>query len=306
MPYPFEHRLSDAAIHRILDFVISDLPSELASQVRPEHVQGMRERARLAIREEESDRNRRDAPQEWLYWMERFVAHQLDGLEARISQTQEKSRSHLEQVMREQLGEVHGAIRNSATPCRFQSEGAAEDYMQLMTALPQSSAGPLKADSLGFLEALRAVARTGNVLVLVDPYALAETDDSGRVRSQAKEVHDLVDGLSLDKFVVYCRNDAMHKPCLDALVQKLGKKLEVRCGDLHDRYLLVGREGKSKSPFVELDDQWYGSTTWTGVAFGASLNGVSKRPTYVLKFEARDIPVVAKYLQGAAPSSHVI
>lgn len=306
MPYPFEQRLSDDAIHRILDFVISDLPSEVVSLIRPEHVQAMRKRARKAIREAEFNRNWHDAGQEWLYRLDQLFALRLEGLEKRLSDTQATSSSRLERVMREQLAEFHEAIRESAVPCRFQSEGAAGDNMQLMTALQPSSVGSLKADAPGFLNALRNVARTGNVLVLVDPYALAETDDSGRVRSQAKEIHDLVDGLSLDKFVVYCRNDAIHKPCLDALVLKLGKKLEVRCGDLHDRYLLVGREGKSKPPFVELDDPWNGSTTWMGVAFGASLNGVSKRPTYVLKFEAQDIPVVAKYLKEAAPSPHAL
>lgn len=305
MPHPFEQRLSDAAIHHILDCVILDLPSELASLVRPEHVQAMRKRARMAIREAENDRNWHDAGQEWLKRMDYILAHRLNRLEERLSETQATSSSQLEQVMREQLAEVHEAIRESAVPCRFQSEGAAGDYIQLMTALPRSSVGPLKADALGFLEALRNVARTGNVLVLVDPYALAETDDSGRVRSHAKEVHDLVDELPLDKFVVYCRNDAIHKPCLDALVQKLGKKLEVRCGDLHDRYLLVGRQGQAKH-FVELDAPWNGSTTWMGVAFGASLNGVSKRPTYVLKFETQDIPVVVKYLKEAAPSPHAL
>lgn len=306
MPYPFEVPLADDAIDRLVDIVVDSLPTELHSQVTRERLTAMRKRARLDIRESVNHRYFHEVLRERANWIDLHFQHRLEMTEIRLIEAQASNSSRLEQVICEQLAEVRETIQGSSVPCRFQMEADSGNNTHLVTALPQSSPGPLKPDPRRFQKELKNVARTGSVLVLVDPYALAETDESGSPRSSAKEVHELIDGLSLDKFVVYCRNDAIHKPCLDALASELKQKLEVRCGDFHDRYLLVGYEGQSKSPFVELKDSWHGLTAWRGVVFGASLNGISKRPTYVLKFEDNDIPVISQYLKDAAPSRRML
>ena len=73
-------------------------------------------------------------------------------------------------------------------------------------------------------------------------------------------------------------------------------------GDFHDRYILFG-QGRNVNGSDKLSRPWHGKEYWSGLAFGASLNGIAKRPTYVLGLKKVDIIPLIAYIRGVVSNA---
>jgi hypothetical protein len=195
-------------------------------------------------------------------------------------------------------------LRHGENQCMFaDSDGGRYQHWisKIASDVSHGEATPT-AGAGGFWEKMADVAKLGSRVVLVDPYALAATTDDGKAVSPVPFIEKVLKDCSLGQLELYCRQDSCDQTALAAVKQKYSKKIVVRFGDLHDRYLLVGSDSKIKHPSnVRLTEPWRGLVHWAGVVFGASLNGVQKRPTYVLPFDNQDIEPIQTYLDRIAP-----
>ena len=111
------------------------------------------------------------------------------------------------------------------------------------------------------------------------------------------QIGRLCSSKSINALHLYCRREDTLTAVwtkLKALFDANKKELVIHLGDFHDRYLLAGSDMWQGA--CEFKEKWHGLTGWKGVVFGASLNGVEKRPTYLLPFEFEDIRVIRRYL----------
>lgn len=144
--------------------------------------------------------------------------------------------------------------------------------------------------------------KDAETIVIVDPYALAIENDSGGVSSSINTIHRLCSASPADTLFLYCRRDVTEVAQWERLLKMLsGFKITVLMGDLHDRYFFTGNNTKKSVEILARGD-WKGKSGWAGAAFGGSLNGVSKRPTYILKFGKEDINSLIDYLDGECKS----
>lgn len=216
-----------------------------------------------------------------------------------------------------QLDRIESLLSENRIGCRF-SEGrdGGPWFAELIAIKPSldnyatPSAGNADADPESFTAGLKGILRKTTSLVLMDPYALAGEDDVGTESSAIdliKEIVSIAHNPDLGPFHLhlYCRPDVIDYDEWEKL-QKILKphKLSVYVGDFHDRYILFSQD----FPFNKNDpsSEWHEKKYWAGLAFGASLNGIRKRPTYVLSLKAQDIRPLISYIDGVviAPSDH--
>lgn len=193
--------------------------------------------------------------------------------------------------------------------CAFAESGGAR-YPQWLSQIASPGAGvgngaAADLEAGGFWGKLAKLALLGSEIVLVDPYACSSTSDDNKKVSPAKLIGKLLKGCSIARLHLYCRQDAYDEAAAEELGTSLNGKLSIYFGDLHDRYLLAGNDKAIKHGSCEaLDTDWHGLSYWAGAAFGASLNGVTKRPTYVLGLEKGDVSGVRKYLDTCCKRSN--
>jgi hypothetical protein len=217
----------------------------------------------------------------------------LNSQQERLNKSLLKATTSIEK----RLAEIQSDIEMSRTVCQYEESGSKHDVIQLVS-VNRSINGTISANPTSFMEKLSEEAATARILVLVDPYALSDKNDAGDSGNCVNAIKALSKAAaSMDKLHLYCREDAVSLKVWQQLEAAIGaKKLEVHLGDLHDRYLLAGSDqGKGKHL---TDETWHGYDRWQGVVFGASLNGIAKRPTYVLKFEKTDLDDILAYIEG--------
>lgn len=266
-----------------------DLPRSVILEVR----ERMQEVLRLELREG-NDLWKRD----WQEWSrsERSSIEQLAYAQRLLIDALPKIESRLT----ERLGAIEDRLDATGGPCRYGESGGLGGTASYLTALDDPTTGKVAADPKTFAQKLCATARLARTLVLADPYALSESNDAGDNGDCIAQIVQIVRAGSIEHLHVYARSAAATAKVWAKLQTELGSvKLTVHLGDLHDRYLLAGND--SNKGAYQFDDTWHGFSNWRGVVFGASLNGVAKRPTYVLPFEVSDVKQVRAYLDDHAP-----
>jgi hypothetical protein len=225
----------------------------------------------------------------------------------------EAQRMDFDRRWRRQLDELtyrHTAqldrIEQAVTANRIERRYAGGDrrYVDFMTVQKQIIEGSEKimADPIAFVNQLKTTAESADTLVIVDPYALSAEDETGQNVSARGTIQQLLDcSKSKAHLHLYCRIDAIDEMEWERLETDLGTgKLSVHLGNLHDRYILAGREYSANGyDATHPVPGWHGSKYWGGAAFGASINGAGKRPTYVLDFKKADINPLISYLDDA-------
>jgi hypothetical protein len=216
---------------------------------------------------------------------ERRLADALLGIESRLTG---------------RMAAIEDRLDAAGRPCRYgddEGQGVTANYVSVLADKRASKAA---ADPKSFAEKLCETARLARTLVLVDPYALSEVNDSGEKGDCVAQIVQIVSAGSIEHLHLYARSDAATAKVWAKLQKGIGSvKLTVHLGDLHDRYLLAGSDFLKGAH--EFSNDWHGCSHWRGVVFGASLNGVTKRPTYVLPFEVRDVVQIRAYLDDHAP-----
>lgn len=257
-----------------------DLPSHLVNEVR----ESLRESLESHFRSEIVE-SRRNEWGEWLRSEQRNSDRQL--------QLQE-SVARLERGLYKRLADIESRLDAVDKPCWYAPVDEVSRTASYITSLPAEIGTKTQADPNTFMQKLGEVARTGRVLTLVDPYALSEVNDSGDKGNCIKQIVELSKMGSIEKLHLYSRSDAVNADVWEMLEKQLtASKLSVHLGDIHDRYLLAGSDSSKGAGF---DSPWHSYAHWKGVVFGSSLNGVRKRPTYVLKFEQGDVHEIRRYL----------
>jgi hypothetical protein len=170
---------------------------------------------------------------------------------------------------------------------------------------PDADIQKVSGDPHVFKEHLKKTVKKSQALVIVDPYALAAKDDAGSsvsARSTIREIVFAARDIDPVHLHLYCRMDAVEVEEWEGLKQDLkDNRLSVYLGDFHDRYIFSGRMTHSNAA-CDIDN-WHGSQFWVGSTFGASLNGIGKRPTYILDFKAADTKQLISYISAVAPRS---
>lgn len=231
-----------------------------------------------------------------------FVGQKRSLQEVAYGQRQlSESVKDLESRLTERLTRIEGQLSEGSNGCRFEGSSAGMPWTGKYVSIAPSETGQkAKANPQGFMDKLRKVAKDARVLVLAEPYALADANDSGDKGDCLGQIHALIQDLSIDQLHLYCRQDASSLGVVMKLEHNkdLCKKISIHVGDVHDRYLLSGTDEKGDQVL------WHDCSRWKGSTFGASLNGISKRPTYVVPFEQGDIVEVKRYLDDhTAPKS---
>ncbi len=230
------------------------------------------------------EKSRRD----WFYAKQRS----LDEMVHRQRDLSE-SVEDLKRMLAKQLTKIEGLLSDGSNGCRFEQSDAGMPWTgSLMTIEPSEPGQKAKASPQRFMTKLRNVAQDARVLILVEPYAFAVANDSGDKGDCLGKIQELITGCSIEKLHLYCRQDVSSLDVIKKLEKNkdLAGKISIHVGDLHDRYLLSGSDKKGEYVL------WHNCTHWKGSTFGASLNGISKRPTYVVPFESGDIVEVKRYL----------
>ncbi|MFP5194530.1 hypothetical protein PQ786_04200 [Alcaligenes faecalis] len=220
---------------------------------------------------------------------QRFFLDEMVCGQGRLS----KSVEDLESMLTERLTRIEGLLSDGSTSCRFErSDVGMARTDSFMSIELHKSGQKAKASPESFMNRLKKLAQDARVLVLVEPYALADSNESGEKGDCLGKIQELIVDLSIDKLHLYCRQDALSLDVVKKLdgMKGLRSKISIHVGDLHDRYLLSGADKKGD----EVD--WHTCPYWKGWVFGASLNGISKRPTYIVPFEPKDIISVSSYL----------
>lgn len=214
---------------------------------------------------------------------------------------QNEALSEVERRLNKRLAVIQNLLETKANPCRYGEGDSTNEYSQFITVRTDfSMPNKLLPDTESFEEKLQSISRQARSLVLVDPYALSDHNDAGDKGDSVKQIDSILDlkNSSIEALHLYVRPDAVTLKVWEKLKKNLGKtKLTVHTGDLHDRYLLAGSDKNLKRADV-FAESWHNYHIWTGVVFGASLNGVSKRPTYVLPFEPNDVRQIRAYLDN--------
>jgi len=218
-----------------------------------------------------------------------------------------------------QLDRIESLLSENRIGCRFAEERDGGPWFAELIAIKPSldnyaspSAGNADADPKSFIEGVKGILRKTTSLVLMDPYALAGKDDAGKGSSAIDLIKDIVSiahspDLKPVQLHLYCRPDAIDYDEWEKLEKILKPhKLCVYVGDFHDRYILFGQDIAVNGSNHSSD--WHQKKYWAGLAFGASLNGIRKRPTYVLSLKGQDIRPLISYIDGVVtvPSDHQI
>lgn len=230
----------------------------------------------------------REVRSDWFVGQQRSL-HEVVGGQRRLGESVED----LERRLSERLKRIEDQLSVGSNGCRFERSNAEMPWTGSYISIAPSETGQkAKASPQGFMDKLRKVAKEARVLVLSEPYALADANDSGDKGDCLGQLQALIQGLSIDQLHLYCRQDALSIDVVKKLehIKDLGRKISIHVGDVHDRYLLSGSDKKGDQV------SWHGCSHWKGSTFGASLNGISKRPTYVVPFEQGDIVEVKRYL----------
>lgn len=208
-------------------------------------------------------------------------------------------------LQKDQLNRIEHLISESTPGCRFaESRDGGPWFAELISMKPtpdgNSSSGNADAAPEIFVDALKNSIKKTSAIVLVDPYALASKSDCGNATSAIPIIREIVlsaHDLDAVHLHLYCRLDAVDLSEWSRLKESLGNnKLSVYLGDFHDRYILAGQdEAFTASGFT---NNWHGKKWWAGSVFGSSINGISKRPTYVLDFKKADIRPIISYIRG--------
>jgi len=287
-------------LHRVEHLVMDDIEDSLrrmdtpTSQLRP--VQEVLRRSLNRHLGDGIDWWLREVRRDWLVGQERSLQEVVYG-QRRLS----KSVEDLERRLTERLTRIEGQLSEGSNRCRLEGSNAGMPWTgSYMSIAPLETGQKAKASPKGFMDKLKNVAKDARVLVLAEPYALADANDSGDKGDCLGQIQALIQDLSIDQLHLYCRQDASSLDVVKKLehIKDLGKKISIHVGDVHDRYLLSGSDEKGDHV------SWHGCSRWKGSTFGASLNGISKRPTYVVPFEQGDIVEVKRYLDDhTAPKS---
>lgn len=226
---------------------------------------------------------------------ERAIAEQNELILRKISRIDRQ----LSEVSDAQLPAIHTIVSNNRVTCSY-AEDKSNRYPGFI------SVGPLNSDLAdlpapeSFINHIKEkYFKYAETVVIVDPYALALKTDVDENSSSIETIKELCSAGSFGKLLLYCRRDATDEKQWDKLAKLItGNKLSVHLGDIHDRYFFIGRDdSKNTEPIPR--KEWNKRQFWAGAAFGGSLNGISKRPTYVLKFPIGDINSLTFYLDKA-------
>lgn len=217
----------------------------------------------------------------------------------KMQHEQRLAMERLETLISSQTDRISAAIDAQRPMCRLAAKSSSGDgeHLEFISAItPASEDQPWLPNPTRFLDELANEASAGDTLVLVDPYALADHDDAGKVTNCLSAIEKISSKGSISRLFIICREQETNKdflPALERLMPK--KKIEVQYQDTHDRYLLVAGEDKFKhSQFVS--GAPFARDQWRGVAFGASLNGIARRPTYILRFGSADLEPLLGFL----------
>lgn len=200
----------------------------------------------------------------------------------------------LKRMTTTRLAKIEVLLSDGSNGCRFEpSDAGMPRTDSFMTIEPSESGEKAKASPKLFMERLKKVAQDARVLVLVEPYAFANTNDSGDKGDCLDKIEEIITSAAIERLHLYCRQDVSSLNVIKKLEnnKNLERKISIYVGDLHDRYLLSGSDEKGENL------SWHNCSNWKGSTFGASLNGISKRPTYVVPFERGDIVEVKRYLE---------
>jgi len=233
-------------------------------------------------------------------FVDQVLDWQVEQIHSLQRASEERTLLAVRRVLDEHLSEVTRVVGSQSSGCRYAANDDEVIQANYMSMFPVVGGKRVQPNPQGFLDKLKEFAQSSTHLVIVDPYALAGTDDAGNKRAEPVEICELIDARSRDAVVIYCRRDATDDASHKFLTKRYGNKIKIEFGDLHDRYMLCSSEENTKG--ARLATEWLDCLCWGGVVFGASFNGVSKRPTYLLKFDPQDIPLVVKYLVDASAS----
>lgn len=212
--------------------------------------------------------------------------------------------SMLHEIANVQLPMINQTIAGLDRSCAY-GERAELNFPNLVT-IDQGSlnVSPSTPDPSKFVDRLIEICGAAEAIVIVDPYLLAKEDDNGKAISAVDSLLKIVNGTSAGDVFVYCRRDVTVLSEWRKLVAglKKTKTLTVYFGDLHDRYIFAGSSSfmKKGSTYTCPGDPWNAKMYWQGAAFGGSINGIAKRPTYILKFEKTDVGDLIKYLASVS------
>ena len=208
-----------------------------------------------------------------------------------------------------QLDRIESLLSENRIGCRFAEGRDGSPWFAELIAIKPSldnyaspSAGNADADPKSFIDGVKGILRKTTSLVLMDPYALAGEDDAGKGSSAIDLIKDIVSiahnpDLKPVQLHLYCRRDVIDYDEWEKLEKILKPhKLCVRVGDFHDRYILFGQDISVNGSDNSSD--WHEKEYWAGLAFGSSLNGIGKRPTYILSLKRQDIRPLISYIDG--------
>ena len=212
-----------------------------------------------------------------------------------------------------QLDRIERLLSENTTGCRFaEGRDGGSWFAELITLKPGYdksdgvSSGNMDADPVRFIYGVEQLAQKTTSVVIMDPYALAGKDEADEKTSTIDLIYKIVSlccDLDPVQLHLYCRSDIIDYKEWENLEKKLKPhKLSVYVGDFHDRYILFG-QGRNVNGSDKLSRPWHGKEYWSGLAFGASLNGIAKRPTYVLGLKKVDIIPLIAYIRGVVSNA---
>lgn len=205
--------------------------------------------------------------------------------------------------IRRTLDRLENKAYDNYPRCEF-SKAKYGFFPEFISAMAGLETGTISPNPDSFLKKLSNIIRSGTAAVIVDPYILAEKDDSNTLVDVLDEVLNITQ--SSESVYLFCRKEHIDQSTMIKMKENLGVKLKgIFTGDIHDRYIFVGYDEKMDNSFhrpwipgnkSEKSKKNKELKYWRGAAFGASLNGVTKRPTYILNFSGEDLGSLFAYL----------
>lgn len=246
---------------------------------------------------------RRYHPDEFHDSERKIIGELLYTLEAIIFGWRHGERRQIEnslQDIRTTLAEMEERLERNSAVCQF-SKNKPFNFPEFISVRVDSSNGVISPDPERFLKKINNIVRSGSVTVIVDPYILSAADEGNSAVDVLQEVTEITKN---SKWVyLFCRGDRIDVSTIANMRNKLGIKLKgIFTGDIHDRYVFVGHDENMANSYHR---PWIPGETnksnpelkyWRGAAFGASINGVTKRPTYILNFFGEDLDSLFAYL----------
>lgn len=310
-PYPY---LTPEILDRLAERAVRRTEQQMDVQLEGKLWETLRDNLTEAIRQ--------DLPP-LLDIVERYFREaddRLDYLERRQAAALVATKEMVSELLSGHFRDVLEVVQRTEKGCMLARPEAAEQYPQWMSIQPNPLGASLRGSADApdapssetqvtvlpaperFIKRLRGIAEKGETVVLVDPYAFANVDDASD-KAAGKELFALFEKLKFRHLVVCCKpgKDSYSESQVGVFRKGLTawQTLEVMHGDFHDRFLLAGR-GNSMESFFDVKDKWRKQRYWRGVVFGTSLNGIAKRPTYVLPLPVDDVFDVIKYLDSAS------